>query len=57
MNFVAYNSSLCKNNLDQLGHALFSTPGDTNPVLRRNVIDYVVSKTLGQDKRPGSLAI
>jgi len=47
------NSS--KTGMYQIGDALLNTPGDTNPVLRRHIIDYVVSKTLGLGEYPESL--
>ena len=39
-----------KTSMHQISHALLTTLGDTNPVLRKNIIDYVMSKTLGKDR-------
>ena len=44
-----------KTHMYQIGNALLTTPGDTNPVLRRHIIDYVVSKTLGLGGYPESI--
>jgi len=38
----------------QIGNALLTTPGDTNPLLRQQIIDYVVFKTLGLGANPES---
>lgn len=38
----------------QIGNALLTTPGDTTPVLRQHIIDYVVCKTLGVGQNPES---
>ena len=36
----------------QLGHSLMMSPGDTNPMLRKCIIDYVVSRTLDHVHNP-----
>ena len=41
-----------KTSMNQLEHALVTTPGDTNPMLRKCIIDYVVAMTLNQVNNP-----
>jgi hypothetical protein len=43
-----------KTHMYKIGNALLTTPGDTNPVQRGHIIDYVVSKTLGLGENPES---
>ena len=39
----------------KIGNALLTAPGDTNPELRKHIIDYVVYKTLGLGENPEPL--
>jgi len=43
-----------KTHMYKIGNALLHTPGDTNPVQRGLIIDYVVSKTLSLGENPNS---